>query len=107
MKNANDPHDDEDRLITPLNDYRTLLETTRPLMIAESGESQGGLFMYRDQPTSLETGDCDRESALKRGEIVHADASNETVTKHKGPAATIDLVISNSHLRIRIYLGMS
>jgi hypothetical protein len=107
MKNTNDSADDGDQLIAPVRDYRTLLETTRPLLIIKVTLLSSRLPIYRDQPIFLETGDCCRESILRRGEIVSPHLSGQTVTGDEGLAAVIDLPLTSFGLKIRIYIGMS
>lgn len=107
MKNTNDPADDGDQPIAPVTDYRTLLETTRPLVITKNTAPPSQQSIYRDQPVSLEAGGCHGESVLKRGEIVCPDPSGQAATGDRRPGAAIDLPLTSSKLRIRIYIGMS
>ena len=107
MQNTNGPADDGDQPIAPVTNYRTLLETTRPLVIAKSTAPPSQQSIYRDQPVSLETGGCHGESVLKRGEIIGPDPSGQTTTGDRRPGAAIDLPLTSSKLRIRIYIGMS
>ena len=107
MKNADDSPGDGDQSIAPVTNYRTLLETTRPLVITKNTAPSPQPSVYRDQPVSLEAGGCHGESVLKRGEIVSPDPSGQTVAGDRGPAAAIDLPLASSKMRIRIYIGMS
>jgi len=107
MKNTNGPADDGDQPIAPVTNYRTLLETTRPLVIAKSTAPPSQQSIYRDQPVSLEAGGCHGESVLKRGEIICPDPSGQAATGDRRPGAAIDLPLTSSKLRIRIYIGMS
>jgi hypothetical protein len=107
MKNTNDPADDGDQPIAPVTDYRTLLETTRPLVITKNTAPPSQQSIYRDQPVSLEAGSCQGESVLKRGEIVCPDPSGQTATGDQRPGAAVDLPLATSKMRIRIYIGMS
>ncbi|MCJ7575301.1 MAG: hypothetical protein MUO80_01245 [Dehalococcoidia bacterium] len=107
MKNADDSAGDGDQSIVPVTDYHTLLETTRPLVITKNTAPPSQPSIYRDQPVSLETDGCHGESVLKRGEIVCSDPSGQTVAGDQGPAAAIDLPLTSSKLRMRIYIGMS
>jgi len=107
MQNKDDPAGDGDQPIAPATDYRTLLETTRPLVIIKNTAPPPQQSIYRDQPVSLEAGGCQGESVLKRGEIICPDPSGQTVTGDQGPAAVVDLPLASSKMRIRIYIGMS
>ena len=107
MKNADDPAGDGDQSIAPVISYRTLLETTRPLVITKNMTPPSQQSIYRDQPVSFEESGCHGESALKRGEIVCPDPSGQTVAGDEGPAAAIELPLASSKMRIRIYIGMS
>ena len=107
MKNADDSADDGDQSIAPLKGYRALLDMTRPLVITKSTAPPSQQSIYRDQPISLEAGGCHGESVLKRGEIVCPDPSGQTATGDQRPGAAIDLPLTSSKLRIRIYIGMS
>ena len=107
MKNADDSAGDGDQSVAPVISYRTLLETTRPLVITKNTAPPSQQSIYRDQPVSLEAGGCHGESVLKRGEIVSPELSGQTATGDQGPAAAIDLPLTSSKLRIRIYIGMS
>jgi hypothetical protein len=107
MKNTNDPPDDENHLATPIWDYRTLLQSTRRLVIKKQITLPPSLLIHRDQPISLETGDCHEESVLKTGEIVFPDLSGQSVTSDPGLSAMTALLKTGSNLRIRIYIGMS
>ena len=107
MQNKDDSAGDADQPIAPVTDYRTLLETTRPLVITKNTTPPSQQSIYRDQPVSLEASGCHGESLLKRGEIVCSDPSGQTVTGDQGPAAVVDLPLASSKMRIRIYIGMS
>jgi hypothetical protein len=107
MQNKDDSAGDGDQPIAPVTDYRTLLETTRPLVIIKNTAPPSQQSIYRDQPVSLEAGGCHGESVLKRGEIVGPDLSGQTATGDQRPGAAIDLPLTSSKLRIRIYIGMS
>jgi len=107
MENTNDPASDGDQPITPLKGYRALLDMTRPLVITKNTAPPSQQSIYRDQPVSLEAGGCHGESVLKRGEIVCPDPSGQTATGDQRPGAAIDLPLTSSKLRIRIYIGMS
>ena len=107
MQNKDDSAGDGDQAIAPVTDYRTLLETTRPLVITKNTAPPPQPSIYRDQPESLEAGGCHGESILKRGEIVYPDQSGQTAKSDQGPAAAVDLPLTSSRLRIRIYVGMS
>lgn len=108
MRNTNDPADDGEQLATPASSYRALLETTRPLVITKNTIALPSQpWIHRDQPTSLEAGHCHGESVLKRGEIICPDLSGQTVTSDESLVAMIDLPLTSSRLRIRIYIGMS
>jgi hypothetical protein len=110
MKNEdfiNNFTDDEEPSTTPVGSYGALLTTTRPLAVAKGTVTPCISFLYRDQPDLLQAGDCPGELALKRGEIVHTDLPEQRAASNDGPTAATNLVISNSSLRIRIYLGMS
>ena len=98
---------DGDQPIAPVTDYRTLLETTRPLVITKNTAPPPQPSVYRDQPVSLEAGGCHGESILKRGELISPDPSGQTATGDQGPAAAVDLPLTSSKLKIRIYIGMS
>jgi hypothetical protein len=107
MNNPDDPAGDGDQLGAPVRDYRILLKTTRPLVLTRNTALPSQQSIYRDQPISLEAGDCQGESVLKRGEIVCPDLSGQTATGDQGTAAAVDLPLTSSKLRIRIYIGMS
>jgi len=111
MKNADDFAnnftDRDEPSATPLTGYGILLKTTRPLAVAKGTVTPCISFVYRDQPDSLQTGDCPGELALKRGEIVHTDLPEQQTPNDDGTTARTDLVISSSNLRIRVYIGMS
>ncbi len=107
MKNADDSAGDGDQPIAPVTDYRTLLETTRPLVITKNTPPPSQPSVYRDQPVSLEAAGCHGESVLKRGEIIHPGPSGQTAKSDKGPGAAVDLPLATSKMRIRIYIGMS
>ena len=107
MKNPNDPPDDEQQLAAPIRDYRTLLRTTRPLVITKRRPLGPPLSIHRDQAISLGTGDSHGESVLKRGEIICPDSSEQSARSAPGLPATTALPLTGSDLRIRIYIGMS
>jgi hypothetical protein len=107
MNDTNDSPKDEEQLMTPVSDYRALLETTRPLVIAKSRVSSARLSIYRDQATSLETGDCYAEFVLKRGEIVDPDFPGQTIMDDEGPVKAAALSHTSSNLTIKIHIGMS
>jgi hypothetical protein len=107
MNNPNDPADDGDQLETQVRDYRTLLKQTRPLVISDNTMLPLQSPIHRDQASSFEAGECHEESVLKRGEIVCPDPSDQTAPSDQGPAAAVDLPLTSSKLRIRIYIGMS
>jgi hypothetical protein len=107
MSNPNDSADNEEQLVTPPNDYRSLLEATRPLIIDRSTAMPSRLSTCRDQGVMIEAEDCYRESVLKSGEIIYPDLSKEGVTNSEVPATTAALSWTTSNLRIRIYIGLS
>ena len=107
MSNPNDSAGDEEQLITPPNDYRSLLEATRPLIIGGAAALLPRLSIYRDQGISFEVADCYRESVLKSGEIIYPDLSEERVSDDEGLVTAAALSRTTSNLRIRIYIGMS
>ena len=107
MKDANDFLSDEDLLMALISDYRALLETTRPLVIAKSRASSARLSIYRDQATSLETNDCYAEFILKRGEIIDADFPWLRIVDDEGPVTAAALSRTSSNLTIKIHVGMS
>jgi hypothetical protein len=107
MKNTDDFTNNEEPSITPVSSYGALRETTRPLVVTKGTVAPSLSFIYRDQPDSLETGKCQGELVLKRGEIIHADLPEQHTPNDEGPTAAADLVISSSDLRIRVYIGMS
>jgi hypothetical protein len=107
MKNADDSADNEEQSTTPVGNYVALLETTRPLLITKGTVTPCISFIYRDQPDSLEAGNCQGELALKRGQIVRADMPEQRFTNDEGATAAADLAITSSDLRIRVYIGMS
>jgi hypothetical protein len=107
MKNADDSADDKDRLIARVSDYRTLLETTRPLLIIKVTLLSSRLPIYRDQPIFFKTDDCPGEAALKRGEIIYPDPSGQTATSAEGLADTTVPPQTSSSLTLRIYIGLS
>ena len=100
------PAGEGDQPIAPIKDYRTLIEATRPLVITKNTAPPPQPSVYRDQPVSLEAGGCYGESILKRGQLVSPDPSGQTATGDQGPAAAVDLPLTSSKLRIRIYIGM-
>ena len=107
MKNTNDSGDDGDRLIARVRDYRTLLETTRPLLIIKVTLLSSRPPIYRDQPIFLGTDNCRGEAVLKKGEIVYPDPSGQTVTGVEGQAGTTAPPQPGSSLTMRIYIGLS
>jgi len=111
MKNADDFAnnftDNEEQSTKPAGSLAALAQTTRPLAVAKGTVTPCISFVYRDQPDSLQTGDCPGELALKRGEIVHTDLPEQQTPNDDGTTARTDLVISSSNLRIRVYIGMS
>jgi hypothetical protein len=107
MKNTNDSPDDDEQLAVPVKDYRALVDTTRPLVVAEDKAASRRLPICRDQATSLETGDCHAESVLKTGEIVSPDSPEQKVAKDGQQASTDAPPEADSDPRLRIYIGMS
>jgi hypothetical protein len=110
MKNddfTNNFTDNEEPSTTPASGYDALRDMTRPLVVAKGTVTPCISFVYRDQPDSLDAGNCPGELALKRGEIVHTDLPEQQGANDDGPTAATDLVISSSNLRIRVYIGMS
>lgn len=107
MKDTNDSPNDKDQLTALISDYRALLETTRPLVIAKSRASSARLSIYRDQSGSLETGDCYAEFVLKRGEIIDPDFPGQRIIDDEGPVTAAALSRTSSDLTIKIYIGMS
>jgi len=107
MRDTNDSADDGDRLIARVRDYRTLLETTRPLLIIRVTLLSSRPPIYRDQPIFLGTDNSHGEAALKRGEIVYPGPSGQTATGAEGQADTTAPPQPGSSLTMRIYIGMS
>jgi hypothetical protein len=107
MKNADDSTNNEEQSTTPVGSYDNLLEMTRPLLVTKGTVTPCISFVYRDQPESLEAGNCQGELALKRGQIVRADMPEQCSTNDDGTTAAADLAITSSDLRIRVYIGMS
>jgi hypothetical protein len=107
MNNKDDFSNNEEQSTTPVGSYAALLEMTRPLLLAKGTVTPCISFVYRDQPDSLEAGNCQGELALKRGQIVRADMPEQRTTNDEGTTAAADLAITSSDLRIRVYIGMS
>jgi len=107
MKNADDFTNNEEPSTTPVGSYDALVEMTRPLVIMKGTITPSLSFIYRDQPESLDAGNCRGDLALKRGEIIHTDLPEQQAKDDDGPTVSADLVVSSSNLRIRVYIGMS
>lgn len=107
MDNMNDSADERDQLATPVTDYHSLLEMTQALAIAKNSASLPQVPMHGAEEMSPEAGDTAAESALRRGEIVYADPSEQRVRDYEEPVDEAASFQPGSNLRIRIYLGMS
>ena len=106
MTNTGD-FSDEEQSTTLVRDYRTLLETTRPLVVA--AESLLSLRADRTLRSGFamlpDSGDCAAELKLKRGEIFRSESAE--AGENGGLEPTDDLPEGDLGLGIRIHFGMS
>ena len=107
MSNTDDSASDEEQLATVPMDYRTLLATTRPLVITQQTSRSLGVPIYEDKAISLEATDWWVEFALRKGEIICGDLPIGRMGGEEGLTTTTALPQRGSGLRIRIHLGMS
>jgi len=129
MSNINNPPRDEDQLPAMPTNYRALLAMTRPLVIGQHTlpSWRGGEICRSGFGIPLESGYWGAEFTLRRGEIFRSDESELGIAEDEELGATTEeagtssapevedaaaesisaLCRSDSHLQIRICLGMS